>query len=145
MADPQNLYAELKDALQEFETFLEQTGGTIKPALPPIDAALSGQVTQLLNKLIELMNKLKEEITKINVGNVPGLSDVSKFTKAVEALLKVSKDLFKNDPGTVATVDDVLSVVNIVSGLPTLDNVKQDIIDLLNNIIGQLTNLKPAT
>lgn len=139
MADPQNLYQELKDALQEFKDFLTTNAAVIKPAIGPINQALNGRVFELIDKLVALLNKLKTEITNINVGNIPGLDKVSQLTGAVKTLLETSKNLL---PDEAATIDDVLSAVNVVSGLPTLDTVKADILQLLTDITGLLNDLK---
>jgi len=139
MPDPQNLYQELKNVLQQFKTFLDEKTPIIKPAIGPLNTALGGRLFELLDKLISLMNSLKTEINNLNVGAVPGLNEVSQFTTAVKTLLDTSKNLLPSEAGTI---DDILSVVNVVSGLPTLDTVKADILGLINDIIGHLNNLK---
>jgi hypothetical protein len=139
MPNPQNLYQDLKNALEQFKGFLDTNAPVIKPAIGPINTALGGRLFELLDKLIALMNQLKTEINGINVGAVPGLSQVSQFTTAVKTLLETSKNLLPNE---AATIDDVLGVVNVVSSLPSLDTVKADIISLINDIIGHLNNLK---
>jgi hypothetical protein len=139
MADPQNIYKDLQTALQQFETFLKTNVPLIKPAVKPIDAALSGRLTELLTKLIDLLNKIKAEIAKINVGSVPGLAQVSQFSTAVKTLLETSKNLLPSEAGTI---NDVLGAVNVIGGLPSVDTVKEDINKLINDIIGELNNLK---
>ena len=139
MPDPQNIYQELKDVLQEFKDFLDTNAPTIKPAIAPLNQILGGRVFELLDKLVDLLTRLKGEINNLNVGSVPGLDQVSQFSNAVKTLLETSKNLLPNE---TETIDDILGVVQVVSGLPTLDTVKADIIGLLDAIIGHLNNLK---
>jgi hypothetical protein len=140
MADPQSIYKDLQTALQQFEGFLKTNVPLIKPAVKPIDAALSGRLTELLTKLIDLLNKIKDEIAKINVGVIPGLAQVTQFSTAVKTLLETSKNLLPSEAGTI---NDVLGAVNVVGGLPALGtSIKDDINKLINDIIGELNNLK---
>ncbi|HEV2706887.1 MAG TPA: hypothetical protein VGV59_13240 [Pyrinomonadaceae bacterium] len=134
----QNLYQELKDALQEFKDFLDTNVPVIKPAIQALSSMIP-QINELIDKLISLMGDLKNEINNLNVGAIPGLDKVSQFTASVKTLLETSKNLL---PGEADTIDDVLAVVNVVTGLPTLDTVKADIIDLINQIVGHLNSLK---
>jgi len=97
------------------------------------------QINELITKLISLMGDLKTEINNLNVGAIPGLDKVSQFTGSVKTLLETSKNLL---PGEADTIDDVLAVVNVVTGLPTLDTVKADIIALIDQIVGHLNSLK---
>jgi hypothetical protein len=136
MAAP-NLYQDLKNALTDFKTFLHTNAATIKPAIQALKAIVP-QVGDLVTKLIDLMNKLKTEIQNLNVANVPGLSQLSTFTTAVQTLLQTSENLLPQDK---VAIDDVLSVVSVVSGLPSLDTVKQDILALIDAIIGDLNSL----
>lgn len=138
MAGPTNLYQELKDVLQEFKDFLDTNVPVIKPAITALRSIIP-QITELLDKLIDLITKLKTEIQNLNVSAVPGLDKVSQFTNAVKTLLETSKNLL---PDEAATIDDVLAVVNVVSGLPTLDTVKADIISLIDAILTHLNSLK---
>ena len=138
MPEPSNLYQELKDALQEFKDFLDTNVPVIKPAIQALSSMIP-QITELLNKLISLMGDLKNEINNLNVGAIPGLDKVSQFTASVKTLLETSKNLLPNEADTI---DDVLAVVNVVTGLPTLDAVKADIITLIDQIVGHLNSLK---
>jgi phage-related protein len=134
----QNLYQELKDALQEFKDFLDTNVPVIKPAIQALSSMIP-QINELIDKLISLMGDLRNEINNLNVGAIPGLDKVSQFTASVKTLLETSKNLL---PGEADTIDDVLAVVNVVSGLPTLDTVKADILALIDQIVGHLNTLK---
>jgi phage-related protein len=135
-----NLYQELKDALQTFKDFLDTNVPTIKPAIAALKSIIP-QITDLLDKLIELMNALKTEINNLNVSAVPGLDKVSQFTNGVKTLLETSKNLL---PDQASKIDEVLGVVNVVSGLPSLDAVKADILNLIDAILAHLNSLKTA-
>lgn len=134
----QNLYQELKDVLEDFKSFLDTNVATIRPAIVALRSIIP-QITDLIDKLIDLMNKLKTEIQNLDVSAVPGLEQVSSFTTNVKTLLETSKNLL---PSEADTIDDVLGVANVVSGLPSLDTVKTDILSLLDAIIAHLNSLK---
>jgi phage-related protein len=135
-----NLFQDLKKALQDFKDFLDQNVATIKPAVQAL-ASLVPQITDLINKLIDLMNKLKTEISKLDVNAVPGLDKVSAFTTSTKTLLTTAKSLL---PDEAATIDEVLSVADVVSSLPSLDQVKAEILALIDAITTHLNELKPA-
>ena len=98
------------------------------------------QVTELVDKLVDLMGRLKTEITNLNPGAVgAGLSKVTEFTTGVTNLLQTAKNLL---PDEAAAIDDVLAVTNVVSSLPSLDAVKGEILALLDAIIADLNSLK---
>lgn len=138
MAGP-NLFEELKDALSKFKEFLTKNLATIKPAVQALKAIVP-QVTELIDKLIDLMGKLKAEIDKINPGAVgQGLTQVTEFTKSVKTLLETSKGLLPNE---AATIDDVIKVADVVSSLPSLDAVKGELKQLIDDIVGSLNQLK---
>lgn len=132
-----NLYQDLKNALTDFKTFLDKNVATIKPAIQALKSIVP-QVGDLVTKLIDLMNKLKAEVQNLNVSNVPGLSQLSTFTTAAQTLLQTAENLL---PDQKSNIDDVLSVVSVISGLPSLDTVKQDILTLIDGIIGDLNSL----
>lgn len=133
-----NLFQDLKDVLQDFKDFLDTNVPTIKPAIQAL-ASLIPQVTELIDKLVDLMNKLKTEIQKLDVSAIPGLGEVSEFTTKVKSFLDSAKNLL---PDETETIDDVLSVADVVTGLPSLDEVKTEILSLLDAIIAHLNSLK---
>lgn len=134
----QNLFDELKAALTTFKDFLHNNLATIKPAIQALKSVVP-QISDLINKLIDLMGKLKTEINNLNPGAVPGLDKVSQFTTGITNLLTTAKNLLPNE---AASIDDVLAVTNVVSSLPSLDAVKAEVIALIDAIAADLNQLK---
>jgi ABC-type transporter Mla subunit MlaD len=139
MADT-NLYQELKDALQQLKDFLQANTGTIKPAIQAL-ASIVPQIVTLIDQLIGLLNQVKTEINNLNVSGIPGLAQVTGFTQNVTTFLNTAKALL---PGEAATIDEVLGAANVVGSLPSLDQVKQEILDLIDAVIADLNQLKPS-
>ena len=137
---PASLFEDLKNALQEFKDFLDQNVNTIKPAVAALKS-LVPQITELLEKLVELMGKLKTEINNLNVNAIPGLNDASQFTEMMKNFLNAMKTLL---PDEADEIDSVLEVANLVTGLPSLDSVKAEILSLIDAITGHLNTLKTA-
>lgn len=136
-----NLYQELKDVLEDFKKFLDDNVPVIKPAIQALAELISG-IVDVINLLIDLMNQIKAEIEKLDVSAIPGLSEVSSFTSKIGSFLDTAGDLLPDDADS--TVADIRSALNVVGSLPSLDEVKQDILDLIGAIIGHLNSLKPA-
>jgi ABC-type transporter Mla subunit MlaD len=139
MADT-NLYQELKDALQQLKDFLQQNSATIKPAIQAL-ASVVPQIVTLIDQLVGLLNQVKTEINNLNVSGIPGLTEVSGFTQNVTTFLNTAKALL---PSEASTIDEVLGAASVVGSLPSLDQVKQEILDLIDAVIADLNQLKPA-
>lgn len=135
-----NIFQELKDVLEEFKTFLHENVSTIAQAIQVI-ASLIHQVVELIDKLIELMNKLKAEINNLDVNAIPGLSEATSFITNVKTFLEAAKNLL---PDETETINEVLGVADVVGSLSGLDEIKQEILDLIDAIITDLNQLKPA-
>ena len=137
MADT-NLFDELKETLDDFKQFLDENVPTIRPAIQAI-AGLIPQVNDLVDLLIELMNKLKTEIQNLDVSTIPGLDEVSSFTEKVTGLLESARKLLPDD---TAVIDEVADVADVVTSLPSLDAVKNEIVALIDAINTHLNSLK---
>jgi hypothetical protein len=135
-----NLFEELKDVLQDFKDFLDANVATIKPAINAL-AGLIPQINELIDLLISLLDKLKTEIENLDVSSIPGLEEVSSFTSKIRAFLEAAKNLL---PEESATIDQVLSVADVVTGLPSLEEVKAEILSLIAAIRAHLVSLKAA-
>ena len=137
MAD-QTLFEQLKDVLEDFKNFLHDNVATIQPAIQAI-ASLIPQVNDLIDLLIDLMGKLKTEINNLDVGNIPGVGEVAEFTGKIPALLEAAKKLLPNEASSIDSIGDV---ADVVTGLPSIDDVKAELIGLIDAITADLTSLK---
>lgn len=135
-----NLFQDLKDVLQEFKDFLDENVPTIQPAIQAL-AGIIPQVTELLDQLVDLMNSLKEEINKLDPGAIPGLEEATQFTGQVSNLLESVRNLV---PESADEIDAIGDVAEVITGLPSLDEVKSEILALVDAIIVHLNGLKPA-
>ena len=134
----QNLFEQLKSNLEVFNTFLDDNVSVIKPAVQALDS-LVPQITDLISSLADLLNSLKTEIQNLDVGAIANLDKVSQFTGNVTNILQTSTDLL---PNLGSEIESVLSIANVVSGLPSLDEIKTEIIGLLDAIIVHINSLK---
>jgi len=134
-----NLFEQLKSVLQDFKDFLDTNVPTIKPAIQAL-ASLVPQIVDLLDLLIGLMNDLKTEVQNLDVSGIPGLDQVSQFTGQITTFLDTTKDLL---PDQASTIEEIRSVANVVTGLPSLDEVKTEILALIDAITAHLNSLKP--
>ena len=137
MAD-KTLFEELKDELTDFKTFLHDNVPTIKPAIQAI-AALVPQVNDLIDLLTGLMDKLRTAINNLDVSQIPGLGEVSQFTGKLPALLDAAKKLL---PDETASIDSISDVANVETGLPSVGDVKTELLSLIDAIKTDLASLK---
>ncbi|GAA3816167.1 hypothetical protein [Cellulomonas soli] len=137
MADA-NLFEQLKSVLTDFKSFLDDNVATIKPAVQAI-AALVPQINELLDQLVGLLDKLRTEITNLDVGAIPGLGEVAQLTGMIPALLDAAKKLL---PDETSSIDAIADVADVVTGLPSVDAVKTELLDLITAISAHLTSLK---
>jgi ABC-type transporter Mla subunit MlaD len=129
-----NLFDDLKKALKDLKDFLAAKKDLIKPAVSALKG-LGLPIGDLLTQLITLLNKLKTAIANLDTKQVPGLSDVSAFTGSVRATLQAAKSLL---PDEAAQIDQVLGIADVVTSLPSLDQVKKEITDLIDAIVADL-------
>ena len=140
MADT-NLFEEMKTVLTDFKSFLDTNVPTIKPAVQAL-ASIVPKIVELIDLLVGLMGKIKAEIDKIKLNGIPGLDKVSEFTGKIKSFLTTAKDILPDDADSA--VDSVLSVVNVVGSLPSLDQIKNELFGLIDAITNHLKSLKPA-
>lgn len=137
MAD-QTLFEQLKEVLADFKKFLDDNVGTIKPAINAI-AAIVPQVNELIDLLTGLLGKLKTEIDKLDVGAIDGLAEVAEFTAKIPAFLEAAKKIL---PGEAASIDQISDVASVVTGLPSVGDVKTELLGLIDAIVVHLNSLK---
>jgi ABC-type transporter Mla subunit MlaD len=133
----QNLYEELKTELTKFEAFLAPKVADIQAAVRALNA-LGVPAKKLVGDLRALLATLKQKITDLHVDAIPHLADVSSFTSGVTALLTAAKNLL---PDAAGQIDSVLSNASVVTGLPSFDQVKADILTLIGKIDGYLATI----
>jgi hypothetical protein len=138
MADP-NLFEQLKEVLADFKSFLDDNVATIKPAIQAI-ASLIPQITELIDLLVELLGKLKTELQNLDVGAIPGLGEVAEFTGKIPAFLDAAKKIL---PSETSSIDSIADVASVVTGLPSVDEVKAELLSLIDAITAHLNSLKP--
>jgi hypothetical protein len=140
MATTSTLFDDLKSALKDFDTFLKANVPKIKQAFQAL-ASLVPQITGLVDKLIGLMGSLKTAIQNLDVKNVPGLAEASEFTDKTKTFLEAAKNLL---PAQAGPIGDVLAAADVVSSLPGLgEDVKKEILGLIDDVVKQLQSLKP--
>ena len=143
-----NLFEELKEVLDDFRTFLNDNVDVIRPAIVALTSLLP-QLGELVDKLLDLVGKLKQEIENFDLSSIGAgeLGQALEFVDKVTSFLEASKALL---PDEADTIDEVLSVANVAGSLPSLDGVKQEILDLLDHaapergILQLLQSLKAA-
>lgn len=133
----ENLFEELKNSLSEFKQFLDTNVPVIKPAITALKG-LGVPVDELVNQLVTLLGQLKTEIQNLDVGAIPGLEQVSTFTGSIGGLLDAAETLV---PSAGSQIAEVRRVAGLVSSLPTLDQVKTEIISLIDAITAHLNSL----
>jgi phage-related protein len=138
MAEP-NLFEQLKEVLADFKSFLDDNVATIKPAIQAI-AALVPQITELIDLLVDLLAKLKTELQNLDVGAIPGLGEVAEFTAMIPTFLEAAKKIL---PSEASSIDSIADVASVVTGLPSVDAVKAELISLIDAITAHLNSLKP--
>ena len=137
MADT-NLFEDLKAVLEDFKSFLDDNVATLKPAIQAI-AALVPQVNELIDLLVDLLAKLRTELENLDVGAIPGLGEVAELTGKIPAFLEAAKKLL---PGEASSIDAIGDVVDVVTGLPSVDAVKTELLALIDAITTHLSSLK---
>lgn len=136
-----DLFNDLKDVLQEFKDFLDDKVPVITPAIQALKTIIPDQINSLLDLLSGLMTKLKTEIQNLDVSAIPGLSDAAEFMERIKAFVTAAKALLPDD---ASDLDAVADAANVIGSLPSLDDVKDEIIALLDAISAHLNTLKAA-
>jgi ABC-type transporter Mla subunit MlaD len=132
MAD--NLFDDLKKSLQELKDLLASKRDPIRAAVQALKG-LKLPIDDLIKKLITLLGELKTEIDNLDLSNVPALGEVSTFTGSVRSLLDAAEKLL---PKAADEIGAVRRVADVVSSLPSLDEVKKEITDLIDAIVEDL-------
>jgi hypothetical protein len=147
MADT-NLFKDLNDTLKEFDDFLDSdTVAKVAKVISAL-AALVPKINELVDKLIKLLGDLKTAIQKLDVKNIEGLEKAAEFTGKIKNLLTATKDLLptllpaKDASDIDSEITEVLKLTDVVSSLPSLDDVKKEITDRIDKITAKLQTFK---
>jgi phage-related protein len=136
-----DLFNDLKDVLQEFKDFLDDKVPVITPAVQALKTIIPDQINSLLDLLSGLMTKLKTEIQNLDVSAIPGLADAAEFMERIKAFVTAAKALLPDD---ASDFDAVTDAADVIGSLPSLDDVKDEIIALIDAISAHLNTLKAA-
>jgi len=133
-----NVYDELKNALVQVNSILEQGTDIIKPAVHAL-AAVVPQINELLDKVLDLLGRLKVEINKLDVSAIP-VDKVLPFLDGLASLLESSRNVLPAD--SKDTIDTASSVINVIKTIPTPEQIKAEVVGLLDSVSGHITALK---
>lgn len=138
MAD-ENVLEQLKTALTDLKQFLTDHQAELTQ-LVKTAAQLFPPIIQAIDTLIGLLNKLKDEITNLDLGQVQaGLDQVQGFVSITGTLLEAVKKFRPDLADEVAPAEDAL---NAVGQLPSLGQLKTDLINAINDVVNVLNQLK---
>ena len=135
----ENFYEELKCVLLEFKQFLDQNVSVLRTAIRSL-VQLLPETVEFIDTLIQLMSKLRAKIDVLDPGLVPGIEQVSTFTAKVKAVLRPTKKLL---PDEARAVNAVAAVADLVGDLPSLNEVKSEILSLIDAITAHLNTIRP--
>lgn len=135
-----NVFQELKDALADLKQFLTENAATIGPAIKAL-AEIVPQVNTLIDELTGVLGKLKTEINELNVGGIAGeaLAKLPAFAKSITTVLNTAKTVV---PAQASDIDKAVGAVSLVGSVPSLDDVKAEVIQLIDDIIALLDGMK---
>lgn len=133
-----NLFDELKAVLDDLEQFLTTNGPTIKPIIEAL-GALFEEVVQLLDLLIKLLDDLVKEIDRLD--NLPDVKNITSFIDKTKTLIDATSTLLA---GQSADIDKARSLAGIVTSLPSLSDLTDEIKESIGVIRGQLVSFKPG-
>jgi len=137
----ENVYQELKNALTELKKVLDSPEyNAIAEAITKL-AVVFPVIVELIDKLIALLKQLRQAITDLNVTGIAGLDKVAQVTDAATAVAKAAQVLLPANKQE--GVNEVMKVLDQISGFPTLGTVKDDLTKLIDDINGKLAGLKP--
>lgn len=133
-----NVYDELKNALTQVKEILDQGIAVIKPAVKTLAGAVP-QINELLTKLVGLLDQLKVEINKLDASAIP-VDKVLPFIDGVKTLLDKSRNILPADQGS--NIDTALEVVTVIKSIPTPEQIKAEVISLLDAVKNHIASLR---
>lgn len=140
MDDAQNLFEELRAALQDFSNYIKSNKEQLKKAIKAF-LAMIPKSERLIEQLVNVFEQLKVSINQINVDSIEGLKEATEFAGKLNNFLEATKPLI---PDVTEEIDDVLETVKLITSMPSLEEIKSDITDLLGAIILDVKSLSPS-
>jgi hypothetical protein len=134
----QNVYFQLGETIKGFGDFLDNNTQNVKSGIHAV-ASIMPQTQHLADSLIYLMENLRNTIATIDSGSILHLDELSTFGAKVNMILQSAKELLPNEPNAI---EDVKRTTHVLSDLPTLGGIKEEIVGSLDGIIGHLHELK---
>lgn len=142
MPTPQDLFQELKDALDQFKTFLTSPEFAKVKAVITALIDLIPKIGTLIDDLVKLLGEVRKAVINLKLPAIPDLDNVLLFTKKVQTLVEATEALLP--PGD-ETANDVIKALGFAASLPTItDSLKNDITMLIDDIVHELESLRPA-
>jgi chemotaxis regulatin CheY-phosphate phosphatase CheZ len=131
MPDTDNKLAELKKALQEVLTFLNNQAVTT--ALGQIPDSIKKPVLEGLKKVLDVIKKALDELKK----NLSAVTTVKDLLKVINDLLTAAEGLA---PGEKETLESVKKIVQTLQDLPGAAEI-EEILTLIGQIVQKLEGL----
>jgi hypothetical protein len=126
----ENVLEQLKEALQELNTLLDNTA--VKTALAAIPDSIMKPVIEGLK---EVLNVIKEALNELK--NLPVVGDLDAFLSTVNSLLEAAEGLA---PGKKSTLDTVKNIVKTLQDLPGTEDI-EEILGMIDQIVAKLEAL----
>lgn len=131
MADAQNTLQQLKTALQEVSTFLDNPA--VRTALGQIPASIKTPVMDGLKQVLGVIQTALNELKS----NLSAVTTVQDLLKVINDLLTAAEGLA---PGQKDTLDSVKTIVKTLQDLPSAAEI-EEILNLIQQIINKLQGL----
>lgn len=129
--DTDNKLQELKKALQQVSTFLDNPA--VRTALGQLPASIKNPVFEGLKKVLDVIKKALDELK----GSLGAVTTVKDLLKVINDLLAAAEGLA---PGAKDTLDSVKTIVQTLQDLPGAAEI-EEILSLINQIITKLGSL----
>ena len=131
MADTDNTLQQLKTALQEVSTFLDNPA--VRTALGQIPASIKDPVMEGLRTVLGVIQTALNELKN----NLSAVTTVQDLLKVINDLLTAAEGLA---PGQKDTLDSVKTIVKTLQDLPSAAEI-EEILNLIQQIINKLQSL----
>ncbi len=131
MAETQNTLQQLKQALQQVSTFLDNPA--VRTALGQIPASIKDPVMEGLRTVLGVIQTALNELK----ANLSAVTTVQDLLKVINDLLVAAEGLA---PGQKDTLDTVKTIVKTLQDLPSAAEI-EEILNLIQQIITKLGSL----